>query len=153
MNKIKTILLALLLLTSQSVHYQPLAAASTSKLDAKQVTCLATNIYHEARGEPVEGQLAVALVTLNRVASNKFHNTVCGVVYAKYQFSWTLDKSKRVRDKKAWQDAIAVATSVLTYPARYANFKATHFHTRQVQPRWAKSRQVVAVIGNHIFYA
>lgn len=122
--------------------------ASTTDID-----CLARNIYHEARGESIEGQLAVAQVTVNRVRSGKFQPTVCGVVHAHRQFSWTLDKRKKIKDSKAWQASMVIARAVLTQGVRLPNFEALYFHTHKVKPRWNRSKQVVAVIGNHIFYS
>lgn len=129
--------------------------APTTPVDARftDIDCLARNIYHEARGEPLEGQIAVAQVTLNRVQSPRYHNSVCGVVYAHRQFSWTLDKRKQVRDAKAWRAALDISRAVLTKAVALPEFAATHFHTRQVRPYWAKTKTQVAVIGNHIFYS
>ena len=112
-----------------------------------------THAMSEYRGEGLQGKIAVAQVTVNRVNSGLFHNTVCGVVYAHRQFSWTLDKTKRVRDSKAWQTAQEISRAVLTQTIALPNFTATHFHTKQVKPRWAKTKTRVAVIGNHIFYS
>src|SRR5579885_1777609 len=48
---------------------------------AEDLECLAENVYFEARGEPLEGQFAVAEVTLNRTEARNFPHTVCGVVH------------------------------------------------------------------------
>lgn len=117
------------------------------------VECLAKNIYHEARGESLEGQIAVAQVTLNRVRNPQFDNTVCAVVYAPSQFSWTLDKRKRVRDQKAWRASVNIARAVLTQTVKLPDFPALYFHTRQVNPHWNRSKKVLAKIGSHIFYS
>lgn len=117
------------------------------------IECLAKNIYHEARGEGLAGKIAVAQVTVNRVHSGKFQPTVCGVVYAPSQFSWTLDRRKRVRDQQAWQASVSIARAVLTQAVRLPEFPALYFHTPQVNPRWNRDKTVVARIGNHIFYS
>jgi spore germination cell wall hydrolase CwlJ-like protein len=129
---------------------KPIASTEIPKAD---ILCLAKNIYHEARGEPLEGQIAVAQVTLNRVQSPRYHNSVCGVVYAYRQFSWTLDKSKKIKDRKAWKASVDLATAVLTKSIHLPHFPALYFHTPQVNPRWNRGKQVVARIGNHIFYS
>jgi N-acetylmuramoyl-L-alanine amidase len=129
---------------------KPVPVAKIPKAD---IYCLAKNIYYEARGEPLEGQIAVAQVTLNRVASKQFHSTVCGVVYAHKQFSWTLDKGRKIRDRKAWSDAVDLAAAVLTKSIPLPHFPALYFHTPQVNPRWNRGKRVVARIGNHIFYS
>ena len=153
MKTLKTGMLAATLLASLTLGTGTLAPVYPVKANTKDIECLAKNIYHESRGESLHGQIAVALVTVNRVNSGLFHNSICGVVYAPSQFSWTLDKTKRVRDTKAWQTAQEVSRAVLTQTIALPNFTATHFHTKQVKPRWAKTKTQVAVIGNHIFYS
>lgn len=130
-------------------------AHSGKKLRASwtDVECLAKNIYHEARGEGLAGKVAVAQVTVNRVKSGRFQNTICAVVYAPSQFSWTLDRRKRVRDKQAWQASVSIARAVLTQAVRLPEFNALYFHTPQVNPRWNRHKIQVARIGNHIFYS
>ena len=58
-----------------------------TSLNPKELECLALNIYHEAKSEPLAGKFAVGIVTLNRSADSKFPNTVCGVVQQKKQIS------------------------------------------------------------------
>lgn len=149
--KIATVLAALLI--STNVDIAPIQKSQIVTVKAQDIECLAKNIYHEARGEPFHGQVAVALVTVNRVASGLFQNTVCKVVYAHKQFSWTLDKNKKVRDSKAWASAVEIATAVLSRKIHQPDFTAVYFHTRQVRPKWAKTKTITARIGNHIFYA
>ena len=148
--KIVTILVALLITPSIDIATK----ARTQSVIAKQqeINCLAKNIYHEARGESFQGQIAVALVTVNRVASKLFSNTVCGVVYAHKQFSWTQNKNKKITDEKAWSSALKLATAVLSKQVYEPKFTAIYFHTRQVKPKWAKTKVITARIGNHIFY-
>ena len=74
------------------------------------LTCLAMNIYFEARSESTLGQHAVAQVTMNRVASDKYPNSVCDVVWQSGQFSWTNDgKSDVPKNKEAWEKAKHIA--------------------------------------------
>ena len=119
----------------------------------QDINCLAKNIYHEARGEPVEGQIAVAQVTLNRVRSGEFGSSICKVVYAKNQFSWTLDKRKKVKSTKEWDASMALAIEVLKGNSQIPNFNALYFHTKHIRPKWAKSKTKVTIIANHIFYS
>jgi len=153
MKTLKAGVLAATLLATLTLGTGTLAPVFPVKASTKDIECLAKNIYHESRGESLHGQIAVALVTVNRVQSGLFHNSICGVVYAHRQFSWTLDKTKRVRDTKAWQTAQEISRAVLTQTVALPNFTATHFHTKQVKPHWAKTKKRVAVIGNHIFYS
>ena len=110
--------------------------------------CLALNIYHEARGEPVPGQIAVALVTLHR--AKRRPDKICQVVYKPHQFSWTLYKSLPIREHDAWHRSIALAKVAW----KFTDFTggATHFHNDAVSPRWANELTYLGKIGNHHFY-
>lgn len=149
--KIAAVLAALLLSSSINMPTKP--KTEIVKTKPQDVECLAKNIYHEARGEPFQGQVAVALVTVNRVASGLFQNTVCQVVYANKQFSWTSDRNKRVKDQKAWASAVKIATAVLSRRVYEPDFTAVYFHASHVAPLWAKTKTIITKIGNHIFYA
>jgi spore germination cell wall hydrolase CwlJ-like protein len=124
-----------------------------TKFTQSELSCLATNIYHEARSEPIEGQLAVAQVTINRVKDKRrFASTVCGVVFERAQFSWTLTKRKQILDAKAWKTAVEVAKVVLSRSQVLPEFNALFYHTTKVSPRWSKQKRVLAIIGKHVFY-
>ena len=81
-------------------------------IDGDQLTCLAKVIYHEARGETQQGQLAVALVTINRTKSGLFPDTICKVVYQKGQYQWTWHNPP-IYDKNSWEKALTLAKFVI----------------------------------------
>lgn len=125
--------------------------------------CLAANLYHEARGEPAAGQLAVALVTMNRAAQNPAK--VCNVVFSPKQFSWTNQYVSKVpggwklaprlypADARAWEQAKKTARLALSNRVRDFTKGATHYHTTEISPYWANSDlKRVGVIGKHLFY-
>ncbi|WP_419584734.1 cell wall hydrolase, partial [Thiolapillus sp.] len=85
---------------------------TSRRWNVRDIECLAQNIYHEARGEPVAGQVAVAYVVLNRVARQIRGTDVCEVVWAPHQFSWTRHPTP-IRDGQAWRQAWQIATLVL----------------------------------------
>ena len=109
--------------------------------------CLSLNLYHESRGEPIEGQFAVAQVTLNRAKRDP--EKVCDVVRARNQFSWTI-KPTGVADKAAWATAQAVAR--LSFHMADFTGGAEHYHALSVYPAWAPTMTVSGQWGNHIFY-
>ena len=124
--------------------------------------CLAMNIYHEARGEPEHGMFAVGLVTMNRVASNRYPDTTCGVVWQTKrnpktgkrvpQFSWTLDgRSDEIKDSESWLESVAMARIVFSLEAK-DNTGITHYHADYVNPWWSERLTKVATVGRHIFY-
>lgn len=122
--------------------------------------CLALNVYHEARSEPMVGQYAVAHVVLNRVQSNRFPDTVCGVVYQGYrkgkhkcQFSWYCDgKSDRPREQVAWARSLLIADDVMRGEVSDPTKGATHYHANYVKPYWAKHLNYHVTYGSHRFY-
>ena len=137
------------------------ATAITAEVRNKQLDCLAKNIYYEAGGEPFEGKVAVAQVTLNRVESGKFANTVSGVVYQKNvfyervvcQFSWFCESTHKTRPvhRPMWQESELVAKKVLLEDFRLPGMKnALYYHADYVNPNWRLPK--IDQIGRHIFY-
>lgn len=124
--------------------------------------CLTQAIYFEARGEPLEGQLAVAQVVLNRYASPRYPKSICGVVYEHHpgassfacQFSFSCDKwPDVVWNRDAW--AIAKTIAFLANSRRLPDTTgghATHYHTTWVSPNWSDDIEFTRTLGNHIFY-
>ena len=127
----------------------------------RQLDCLTRNIYWEAASEPFEGKVAVAQVTLNRVESGKFADSVCGVVYQKNiiyekvicQFSWYCETGHKTRAvyTPLWRESEEVAKKVLLENFRLPSLKnALYFHAEHVSPSWGKPK--IEKIGRHIFY-
>lgn len=123
----------------------------------KQLYCLAVNIYFEARSETLDGMMAVTLVTLNRVASNRYPDTICKVVWQNKQFSWTHDgKSDTPRERLSWEISQTVARTVLNdYTTKDYDFTdgAMWYHAKYVKPTWRKKLDHTVTVGVHIFYA
>jgi len=111
--------------------------------------CLALNVYAEARGEIVEGQIGVAHVTINRMADPRYPDDICGVVYDPDQFSWT-DQPLWVNDEESLARAMFVALSALMTDQPDPTDGATHFYSGS-PPKWAKAMVITAQIGNHTF--
>ena len=143
-----------------NINYEDLNAEHQKDID-----CLASNIYFEARGEPTKGKVAVAMVTLNRVVSKDFPNTVCGVVLQRTkkvcQFSWFcqkreswLHRSARVKSKKHYDDienlAVKVYTNYQTLKKEDLTYGSTFYHATYINPKWDLYK--TRTIGNHTFY-
>jgi spore germination cell wall hydrolase CwlJ-like protein len=133
----------------------------TAQKREQQLACLAKNIYHEAGSEPFEGKVAVAQVTLNRVASGLFPNDVCQVIYQKNifyekvvcQFSWYCDRDSSFKpiNKKAYEESMTVAKKVLLENFRLPSLTtAMYYHADYINPGWKKER--ITQVGHHIFY-
>ena len=121
--------------------------------------CLALNIYFEARSEPIEGQIAIAEVTLNRVASANYPNDVCSVVLQENkdgcEFSWWCDgKSDQPREHNSLRTSKALAELMLNegHHITVIGNEATHYHSNDVHPYWANDLHKIRRIGKHIFY-
>lgn len=112
--------------------------------------CLALNIYHESRGEPLLGQYAVAMVTLNRAERDP--SKVCNEVFDHAQFSWTLEPSTYgVHDTEAWRTATIIA--ITAWDKSDFTGGATHyFNPDKANPDWARSMKFLMKIGRHVFY-
>ena len=136
-------------------------------LDPKQKHCLALNIYFEAAIESTAGKLAVAQVTLNRVKSEQYPETICKVVYEgshfasghpkrdMCQFSWYCDGKHDIPNEgRAWRESQNIAEYIMKTPGLLdITDHATHYHADYIpNPRWAQSRDRTVKIDTHIFY-
>lgn len=114
--------------------------------------CLASAIYFEARGESLEGRVAVGDVIINRAESGRFPSSYCGVVYQPSQFSFVHGRSMPAirENSRDWHEAVAIAQIVedgsWNSPAKGALF----FHAARVSPGWHLTR--LARVDNHVFY-
>jgi len=117
-----------------------------------QMRCLAGAIYFEARGESLEGQLAVGRVIVNRTKSHRFPSTYCGVVYQRSQFSFVRGGSMpKIRTgSRAWQRAVAIARIADEGEWNTRAKGALFFHAARVRPGWRLTR--LAQVDNHVFY-
>ncbi len=136
------------------------------KLADGEKLCLAQAIYHEARGESREGQLAVANVIINRAFSKKYPTTICGVVFQnaekgryKCQFTFACDgRSDIGRERTAWNRSIKLAEDAFyefqrgERPGVIPN-SALFYHTTAVAPKWSHTFHRVAAIGSNVFYS
>ena len=147
-----------------------------SPKEKKQVKCLATNVYFEARNQRLKAKIAVALTTLNRMKLPEFPPTICkvvkeGPVYPykknlprrhKCQFSWYCDgKSDQIQltnptEKKAWENCFKISKNLYLNRSKFLDFTngATHYHAHYVIPRWASDTNIIFLekFGTHLFY-
>lgn len=139
-----------------------LYASISEKMDRENLGCLALNVYFEARGEPRRGQQAVAQVTMNRVASSRYPDNVCDVVYEKNwdrirrrdvgAFSWTELEKKLKLEPVAWKQAWKVANTVYYKKGHPELEGALFYHANYIKPSWTRHKKPIAKIGSHIFY-
>ena len=146
-------MLKLLLMTNlqMAIAYNNVAIPKTQHDSSqREVECLSEAIYHESRGEPLEGKKAVANVVLNRLESKMFPSSICKVVYQRKQFSWTTNKP-RVTDKESWKKSKELANQIIQrhYDKRRVDNTKGSLFFRTDKPH--KNRRFVKVIGRHYF--
>ena len=143
------------------------------KFRHSEATCLAKNMYYEARNQGLAGQLAVSLVVMNRVKDSRYPNTVCGVVEQgptreswkkngtfypiknRCQFSWFCDgKSDDPKEPTTYKRLLDLALVLVYDDIQIVDFTegATHYHADYVYPAWRKSKTKTVEIADHIFY-
>tara|TARA_A100001015_G_scaffold205938_1_gene230259 strand:+ start:410 stop:919 length:510 start_codon:yes stop_codon:yes gene_type:complete len=147
--------------------------AEVDKFRHTEATCLAKNMYYEARNQGLAGQLAVSLVVMNRVKDSRYPNTVCGVVEQgptreswkkngtfypiknRCQFSWFCDgKSDDPKEPTTYKRLLDLALVLVYDDIQIVDFTegATHYHADYVYPAWRKSKTKTVEIADHIFY-
>ena len=130
-----------------------------AKASAAERMCLARAVYYEARGEAMDGQIAVAQTVLNRARSKHWPNTICGVVNQgvergeKCQFSFACFKHLSEPGGETWEQAQLVAEQALAGQAWLRELiEATHYHATGVAPVWRSGLSEIKTIGTHVFY-
>ena len=125
----------------------------------RELKCLSEALYFEARGEQIEGQIAVADVIINRKNSSHFPSTICGVVSEgshrrnACQFSYNCDgKLELIYDKVTYRRIVKLSSMILNGAFSDVTNGATFFHASEVSPSWSKKFKKTRKIGRHIFY-
>lgn len=121
---------------------------------SEQLRCLAGAVYFESRGEPLNGQLAVAEVVINRAQDNRWPASYCGVVYQRAQFSFVRGgKMPSINTSSAtWRRAKAVAKIAHDNLWQSEANEAVYFHANYVRPKWSRTKTRVTQIDTHVFY-
>ena len=123
----------------------------------EQANCIAQAVYHEARGESLEGQLAVARVIMNRAASGKYPATWCGAVKQPWQFSFVNPKTGHIpyidQASNSWRKAVAITRLAVSNAVPTLSTDVLWYHADYVAPSWGRRLTRVEKIGAHIFYS
>ena len=122
----------------------------------EQSNCLATAVYFEARGEALEGQLAVAHVVMNRAASGKYPPDWCSVMKQPWQFSFVNPRTGQYPSidtaSAAWARAQGIARLAAANVVPSVDSDVLWYHATYVAPSWCHRLSKVEKIGAHIFY-
>lgn len=175
MKRLGLFLVCLFLLTSHPITLASYSANISlvrpveikREIDPKELLCLSLNVYFEAAVESLAGKMAVAQVTLNRVKSSRYPNTICGVVYQgkvdrkgrpilhRCAFSWHCDGKPDIPYKgEKWELSKMVAEYIIRNDNVLLDITdgSTHYHAIYVSPYWKDHYQMKVRIGRHIFY-
>ena len=127
---------------------------STGAALDEQANCLATAVYFEARGESLDGQLAVARVVMNRAASGKYPTDWCSVVKQPWQFSFVQHGQFPSIDAQSasWARAQGIARLAMANVVPSIGTDVLWYHASYVAPSWGRRLEMVQKIGQHIFY-
>ena len=122
----------------------------------EQAHCIAVAVYHEARGESLEGQLAVARVIMNRAASGKYPSSWCGTVKQPWQFSFVNPRTgvyPAVNEASAsWGKALGITRLAIANAVPTLSNDVLWYHADYVAPSWGRRLARAQKIGTHIFY-
>ena len=146
--------------TTPATAFDLLVDKQGKKVSEKELWCMATAIYFEARGESYRGQVAVGQVVMNRLAHKIYPKTICGVVFQNQhmrnacQFSFACDGiAETITEAKPWAQAEEIAKGVINGTLYLTEVgHATHYHATYVYPHWAPKLKKNTKIGHHIFY-
>ncbi len=130
------------------------AITDTPNTLSEQMHCLAGAVYFESRGEPLNGQLAVAQVVINRADDRRFPASYCDVVYQRAQFSFVKNgRMPRIKTSStAWTRAKAIARIAHAGMWESEAGDSLYFHADYVRPKWSRKKTARATIDTHIFY-
>lgn len=117
--------------------------------DDFELDCLTKAIYHEARGESLQGQIAVGWVIINRTLSSRFPDTICDVIYQRSQFSWTI-KPPKIRETYAYELAKDVAHAIINRVHPDPTKGALYFNSLGLYP--GGGSRLTLKINQHYFY-
>ena len=164
-------------LVSFMVATTAVESPEVDKFRLTEATCLAKNMYFEARNQGLAGQLAVSLVVMNRVKDERFPNTICGVIEQeraspiskwwlkekgkivpirnRCQFSWFCDgKSDDPKEPTTYGRLLDISKDLVYGHLDVVDFTegATHYHADYVYPAWRKQKKKTVEVADHIFY-
>lgn len=147
MKKLMSIILTTALLFCGTIRYgeAPAYAAGT----ASDLQLLARAVNGEARGEPYEGQVAVAAVILNRVKHSSFPNSVSGVIYQPGAFTAVSDGQINVPIAENSTVYKACRDAMNGWDPSYGSIY--YFNPDTATSSWIWSRTHVITIGKHRF--
>ncbi len=123
------------------------AASGGGGTSSSDLNLLARAVYGEGRGEPYEGQVAIAAVILNRVADSRFPKTIAGVIYQSGAFDVVADGQINLSPNTTAYQAARDALNGWdpTYGCVY------YYNPSTATNKWIKTLPISVRIGKHVF--
>lgn len=126
---------------------------SPISISEKDMKCLTENIFYEAGIEDYYGKIAVAQVTYNRLKTGRWGRSICSVVHAPHQFSWTKQKLEKPRGP-LWAESKRAANDFISGLRVMGLQKSLFYHATWInKPHWTEAKQEIVTIGQHVFYS
>jgi spore germination cell wall hydrolase CwlJ-like protein len=164
---IRALVIALALVSGAQAHVKRVAVPkiTSNNIDIgahylggqteEDIKCLAYSIYREAGNQTESAQFAVGQVHVNRAREGSWGHSLCQVVYAKAQFSWTLEQRTVSWTPRQSAHFRAMAEALVTgiYVKGLESTKILHYHTVELKKKWDAQGKPVAIAGAHIFFA
>lgn len=121
-------------------------------LNEEELNCLTKVVYHEARGEPALGQIAVASVVINRLNHNYYPDNICEIVYQPRQFT---DITKTIPNKntRTWSEIKELSEHIMLGLVKDPTNGAIFFHNPNKSNKPRIFKNLKARIANHDFYS
>lgn len=116
-------------------------------LDIAAVMCMSLTMFHEARGEPISGQVAVGYVLYRRADFDQ--NNICSETFKPHQFEWT-KKTKHVPAYDTLKPFIELSQKIIKQEIKDSSKGASYFHHIKLDNQWGMKPRTI--INNHIFY-
>lgn len=148
MNKLKLLILGLLLVANQAI-------APVYQADLSEYNCLVITLWHESRNQSEVGIQWVASVIINRTKHKNYPSSICNVVLQNKQFSNVQEAFKRsvILQKQAGYTRVARIAFDSLYGDLVPPRGILFYHTKAVKPSWSKRLKKVREVGDHVFYA
>lgn len=124
-----------------------IAKSNRLGLTDNDLKIMANAVYGEARGEPYEGQVAVAAVIINRLKSQSFPNTIYGVIFQPGAFTAVADGQIWLTPNEKAREAVEDAINGWD-PSGGCLY---YFNPETATSKWIWTRTQIKTIGKHIF--
>lgn len=142
----------------------PLNEKANVRMTQREIACMTQVLYREARGEGNIGMISVGYAVLNRMATQGYADTVCGVVFQSHvdknsgrlrcAFNWACTSLRdAAMSRKAHDRARHLAILVMRREVPNPIDDSIFFHEKSLSPAHVRGLPLRAIVGNHAYFA